>query len=176
MAAGTYININEYILYLRKTYKRNNNLKIGQMYSYQYLFNKAPNFDKQDPNKIKFYDFYPITFVFDIDFDNDTLFGLNFHHLPVKSRMMWLDRTKKISEIQFAKPGVNRIPALRYPQLKAMFRKSVFGIRQYKMERFRDLRIIPNEKWEEVFDFYSRTYYGVTLRAVANKYRTFIPR
>ena len=176
MADGQYININEYILYLRKNFRRSNNLKTGLMYSYQYMFNKDPKFQKADYDKVKFYDFCPLTFVFDINSDTDTFFGLNFHHLPIKARRLWLTRVMKISKIQFRKPGANRIPFLMYHQLKSMFRKSTFGVRQYKWDRIKDMRIIPNERWEEVIEYYSRTYYGVTLRAVQNKYRMFIPK
>jgi len=174
MAEPRFLNINKYIQHIRKTYKRINLIQKGNLYTYTYLFNHAPNFDKQDYEKIKFYDYMPVTFIFDIDEKNKTFTGINFHHLPVASRLIWLNRLKKMRGKLFEQEGVNRV-ILRYGVLKFLMKKSIFGIRKYRMDRTRELRIVPNQQWEELLSIYSRTYFGVTLAQVEQKYKTFIP-
>ncbi len=172
---ASFRSINDYIKQIR-TFKRAANIFTGQLYAYNYLFTKAPNFESAEFDVVKFYDFYPATFVFDVNRETKTFHGLNFHHMPVKARKLWLTRVQKIVPKPFETSGVTRIRNLTFPKLKVLFKKSMFGVRQYRMDRVRQLRIVPNQDWEELFEFFAKTYFGVTLAQVEAKYRSFRPR
>jgi len=160
--------INDYIRYL-KDFERTGNLIRGRLYTYNYLFNKAPNFKNKEWETIKFYDWMPCTFVFDINSKAKSFTGINLHFLPVQSRKIWLSRLAKTN------PSRNdRIP-LKYDQLKLMMMKSKFGIRQYNMGRVQQLRVVPFEYYRDLFEFSAKTYLGVTLDWVSNRYRQYKP-
>lgn len=175
MIEPQFLTINKYIQFLRKNYKRTKIIHRGFLYTYPYFFNRAPGFKEEDFEKIKFYDFFPLVFVFDVNRKNKTFVGLNFHHLPVKSRQIWLKRVQKIRKNIFEREGTNRV-ILKYNTLKFLVKKSMFGIRQYRFDRIGELRMIPNQDWEKLFSLYGRTYYGVSLRQIEDKYKRFVPK
>ncbi|MEM4260889.1 MAG: hypothetical protein QXG00_06635 [Candidatus Woesearchaeota archaeon] len=163
----SYANINDYIRYINEHFIKTGTLSSGQIYVYRYLFNKDPNFNKKPFNEIKFYDFMPASYIFNINMKTKTFFGLNFHHLPLYDRRVWLAR---VSNFQNKMTGQLNIK-LKYQALKALMRKSILGVRQYRFDRVLDLRLIPYEQWINLFNFYAKTYYAVTIDQVESKYR-----
>lgn len=160
--------INDYIRYLRD-FKRTGNLLTGKLYTYNYLFNRNPNFKNKEWDKVKFYDWMPCTFIFKISRKSKSFFGINLHFLPVQSRKIWLARLGKLN------PAKNdRIP-LKFKQLYVMMMKSKFGVRQYNMTRVRELREVPFEYYNQLFEFSARTYLGVNLEWISTKYREYKP-
>lgn len=165
-----FLNINDYIKHLRQ-FKRTGIIKPGFLYSYIYRFDKNPKFKKKPYDEQKFYDYMPATFVFHVT--ENTFFGLNFHHLPLLVRQIWLGRVRRMYEDNFLDTEPDRIP-LNWNLLKSILLKaSKFSVRQYRFDRLTDLRIVTEQDWERTFRFYARTYFGVTLRAVENKYKLF---
>lgn len=170
------LNINQYIQFLRKNFKRESAVRTGFMYSYNYLFTDADDFEDKKYDDVKFYDFNPLTFVYEIKPKTKTFFGINFHHMPIQPRLLWLNRVKKLNERPFEKEGANRLFGMRYNVLKLLFKKSTVAVRQYHFTRVKELRIVPNVDWETVMNIYSRTYYGVRLNDIENRYRRFVPK
>ena len=160
--------LNEYIKHIR-TFKFNKIIRNGFLYTYKYLFIKNPTFRSQPFSKVKFYDFWPATFVFEVKPKTKTFFGINFHHMPVRARKIWLFRISK------AKQKPERIRIL-YSRLKRLDKKSTFAVRQYRMDRGFEYRRIPFADWNFLFNFYARTYFGTTVDNVAARYRRFRPK
>jgi len=163
------------ILNVKKYLKRVNEIGLtasiirkGRFYSYGYDFSK-----KEDYNKIKFWDVFPLVFVFENA--GGTFFGLNFHHIPRQSRLIWLARIKKVLSERYDKD--QPMTSMNYQRLFYMFKKSTFGIRQYKKDRVNNLkRIETPEQIEELMRIVANSYYGVNYPMVENQYKMFIPK
>lgn len=171
MANSRFANINSYIKYIRENFStvgKTNNL-LGSLFVYNYKFNMNPDFYNKDYDEIKFYDWMPATYIFNIRPESKTFFGLNLHHLPLKARDYWLTRFSGINT-----QGKDRF-YLPYDVLKVMHIKSKFGIRQYRMDRTFNIRLVPFSYWGELFDFYAKTYFGVTIKDVQMRYREYNP-
>jgi hypothetical protein len=149
----------------------------GYMYAYYYMFQR-----KGVPQeKLRFYDWWPLTFVFQVDFKERRFYGLNFHHLPVRTRLIWLARIKRLYAAKFPTDEIKRnfltpkrIP-MTYKRLVLILIKSKYGIRQYRMDRVRKLRIVPNTQWEQAMRYFSKTYYRVTYEQKVNDYNRYNP-
>ena len=169
----SYIDINDYLKYLNESTQRVSSLQLGAFYTYNYNFYK----DKRPYDEVKFYDKVPLIFLFDFKKSkngSNLFFGLNFHHLPVKSRQIWLSRIKKIHSQAMQKN--KRMNTVDYRQLFYMFKKSTIGVRQYRLEAVSRNRRVPTDNLDEIMKYYAKTYYGVTYDQVASKYRSSIAR
>ena len=142
----------------------------GYMYTFNYQFIWNKKFPDIDIGIKRFYDYYPVTFIFKENRKAKSYYGLNFHHLPVASRRIWLSRVAT----RF-KADNNRIFA-KYEQIKPLFYKSTYAVRQYQWKRIRHLRMIPYKKWGEILEFTPRTYFAASLKEVEMQYRKFIPK
>ena len=55
-----------------------------------------------------------------------------------------------------------------------MYRKATkFSVRNYNAEKIRYLRKIPNEEVRETLKFVAKTYLGVNVGNIENRYKTF---
>jgi hypothetical protein len=166
-----YGSILEYIEYL-DSFKKTSKISSGYFYTYHY------NFHKHYPiEELKFYDWRPLSFVFSIvNEDKPYFYGLNFHHLPVKARQWWLRKVKSAASSYFEQGGIRRIPGLNYNTLQKIMKKGLFGVRKYRFEAVKELRIIRLEDLDEIMKFYGRTYYGVTIKQIQARYSKFRPK
>lgn len=164
--ATNYGLITEYISYL-KTFKRSATIRPGYFYLYNYAF-----YEHYPIEELKFYDYWPLTFVFQImrKPQGQYFLGMNFHHMPVKARQYWLNRVKRMARVYFEKGGVRRLPAFNYDNATKVMRKGKLTVRQYRNEAVRNLRIVPLEELDTLMKFYAKTYYGVTIAQVRAKY------
>ena len=173
-AKSKYRNINEYLGYIEHTFQRAGNVKPGSLYTYKYDFLMNPENKNLPHGEIKFWDFFPLTYVFAVNQKQRTFTGLNMHRLPLEERLFWLDRITKMYDDKFKIKEANQLPIIYYEALKGIgvYKKStIWATRQYALYRGFDYRIIPLEYWNELFKFYASTFYGVNMNQVASKYR-----
>ena len=143
-------------------------IRVGRFYTYQYNFDKSGDY-----NEIKYWDVFPLVFVYMKKGKN--FFGLNFHHIPLQSRYIWIARLKKVVEYQYNKD--KPLTAFDYQNLYNMFKKATYGVRQYKRMSVRNLkRIETPDQVEELMKIIANTYYGVNYNMVAERYRLFKPQ
>lgn len=165
--ASDYKSVSEYLKKADEVGNRATVIRKGRFYAYQYVFNKDNSF-----NEIKFWDVFPLTFVFEVK--GRYFWGLNFHHIPRQSRLIWLARIKKIYEMQIENDKA--LTSLNYSRLFSAFKKATYGIRQYRIDRVKSLkRIATPDQVDELMRIVSDTYYGVNATAVFQKYAQFKP-
>lgn len=158
------ISIDSYVDYIRKNFKIVHYPQIGNLYFFTYLFNRNKSFS---PSKSKFYDFYPATFIFDINIKNKTFTGLNIHMIPSDERKHWF---KVIGSLTNDKP----LDAKKFLRLKELMKISQFGVRTYSMLYVKNLREIPNRDWDMLIDKYANTTYQASLAEITAKYLSLI--
>ncbi len=167
-----YSHIRDYKQYLER-FPRTGALKVGSFYSYAYNFQLNYEWDE-----LKFYDHMPLTFIFAIDTEHNHAIGINFHHMPVRPRLLWLNRVKTIAkhvqeEIQIRGLGgrpVYKISGLNYPRVYKVLAKSKIAIRRYRLNEIRFLRKIDVRFIDEVMRYYARTWLGVNIDQIRNRY------
>lgn len=163
----SYASAKKYFEYLESVSERSSKFLIGNFYAYEYRFDRT---DK-DFNDLKFYDKYPLIYLISKGPADNTYIGLNLHQIPVKSRLIWLTRLNKIAEILQEDQRV----VYRYEFIKSLFKKAVFGVRMYRLDRVVKLRRVDSTKMYDLSRFYSKTYYGATIDAVEIRYAQFNP-
>lgn len=159
--------IKKYFQFIDESSKSSNKFIPGYFYSYEYRFDKT---DK-DFSELKFYDKYPLVYLISKGPADNTYFGLNLHQIPVKSRLIWLTRFNKISEIL----NEDQRAVYKYEFIKALFKKAVFGVRMYRLDRIFKLRRIDSTKMYDISRFYSKTYYGASIDAIEVRYAQYDP-
>jgi len=160
-----YSSFNNYLEYLKSNFRINSVIRKGHFYTYLYKFGK----DYPD-DILKYFDWWPLTFIFDVNYDKKYFVGMNLHHMPVLSRQIWVSRLKKVSAENFEN---NKQPIrINYPSLISMFKKSGFIVRNYRMDRVNLLRKVQLNSVDEVVRYYSDTYYKVSYEQSANRYRS----
>lgn len=176
MAKPNYNSIAAYHRYLMQ-FPKTGNLQVGRFYAYLYNFSKDYPFEE-----LKYYDFEPLTFVFSIG-PGEYFTGINFHHMPVRPRILWLNRVIKMArrvdtDISTRFTGgtgrpVWRIYGLNYPKVYKVLFKSKIAIRRYRFDRVGMLRTIPINDIDQVMHYYARTYYASNIKQIANRYRKY---
>lgn len=152
-----------------KTYRVNTDIKSGNFYSFIYKVDKS-----RDYNVIKFYDLMPLIFFFDVHPKHkNIIYGLNFHHLPLRARNLFLLRMKELmAENWDANKRLVRIA--KFERLFIMFKKaSKFAVRQYDLRNMRQIREIPNKDMENISQYYSKTHYGININNVEKNYLAY---
>lgn len=147
--------------------ERSNKYIPGYFYAYEYHFDKT---DK-DFSELKFYDKFPLIYLISKGPTDNTYYGLNFHQIPVRSRLLWLTKFDKIAEIL----QEDQRAVYRYKFLKAMFIKAVFGVRMYRIDRIVKLRRVDSTKMYDLSRFYAKTYYGASIEQINIRYENYYP-
>jgi len=179
-----YGNIKAYMDYL-KTFKLTQSIFPGRFYTYNYKFRKDYDWDD-----LKFYDFMPLAFIFEIDPQTNSAIGMNFHHMPVKARILWLNRLKKLAgqweklqvtdkeafgfKTQSNRP-VYKITGLNYPRVYKILMKSKIAIRRYKLDKMFYLRNIDIGSLDEAMNYFAKTYVAVDINAIKSRYANYNP-
>lgn len=168
------------MLYLHelKKLKKASTIRGGYFYAYKYFFHKTYPYEE-----LKFYDWYPLIFCFgirqpEVNFTKDSgqyFYGLNLHHIPVAARRYWLSRVKQIASKQFETGGYKILPIRNYEQLLKAMKKAKIGVRKYRFEAVKDLRKVSLDEIDGLMEWYSKTYYGVTINEIQARYRNFKP-
>lgn len=165
--ADQYASIKKYFEYMESVSERSNKFLPGNFYVYEYHFDKT---DK-DFDELKFYDKYPLVYLISKGPTDGTFYGLNFHQIPVRSRLLWLTKFDQVAEtLQYDQRAV-----YRYEFLKAMFKKAVFGVRMYRIDRLFKLRRVDSTKMYDLSRFYAKTYYGASIEGINIRYADYNP-
>jgi hypothetical protein len=168
-----------YIKYTREQGEPATIVLPGYFYTYNYRFNLNPNFHKLDFDEVRFYDWFPLTFIYDGYKNKEGKLvyrGLNFHHLPVRARRLWLTRLRKYIGEDELDNNERIIKMIDYKPLFYLFRKATFGIRNYRRERMFNIRKVPTHLIDDYMSFASKTYFAATLSQVGLNYKDFIPK
>ena len=132
-------------------------IALGFLYTYNYNFDVTGDFDK-----IRHYDWMPVCLCYKIRPEVNTFFGLNFHHLPVKARTVWLARAKRLWGKKFPTRGKNVNTPMKvnvsYTRILSILYGAKLGVRQYRFDRVNDIRIVPNSQWYTLFRYHANTY------------------
>lgn len=171
--------IPSYVKFVRENTEPVTSIEAGNFYAYNYRFDLNPDFRNLDPRVVKFYDFYPLAFVYDTYVTKDGYHcfrGLNFHHLPVQSRKIWLSRLKTIMNVPLIEAESEDFEVLTiYETLYSMFKKATFGVRNYRFDRVLNLRWMDSIILPQIMEYQAKTYFNVTLSEVAMVYNAFKP-
>jgi hypothetical protein len=159
------ISINEYLDFINSTYQKSKYPRIGGLYVFGYLFNQNKKFDSHQKN-IKFYDFYPLTFIYNIDPKNQQFTGFNLHKIPPQSQKHWVNLLKKYASDETPIPE-------NFVKLKEIFDKSN-AVHKYEMRRVRNFMEIPFEEWSNISNHYANTTFSATTKEIEAKYLKFI--
>ena len=164
---NNYTSIRKYFDYVNSVSTVTNKFIPGYFYSYEYRY------DRKDKTyfDLKFYDRFPLVFLIGKGPGENTYIGLNFHQIPVRSRLIWLTKFDKICDI--LKEDVRAV--YRYEFLKAMFKKATFGVRVYRVDRVFKLRKIDSREMQEISRFYSKTYHGANIDLIDMRYAQHNP-
>lgn len=158
------ISIDDYIDYVIKNFKVVQYPQIGKLYFFSYLFNQSKTF-KADQSK--FYDFYPATFIFNINTKEKTFNGLNIHMIPPSARKQWLKIIKGLTNEKPLNPK-------DFLKLKELLKIATFAVRNYSMINVRHLREVPREDWSVLLDDYANTTYQASMSEISAKYLSLI--
>jgi hypothetical protein len=137
-----------------------------------------PYFDRTSFEETRFYDWFPLCFIYDAykSKDHELIYrGLNFHHIPVRARRLWMTRLRKFIGDDELNDDERIKQMIQYKELFYLFRKATFGIRQYRRDRMFEIRRVPANKLDDYMSFASKTYFSATLSEVGLNYKDFIP-
>lgn len=133
--------------------------------AYSYLYDYSTDYDFET---LKYFDFFPLTILFNEN-GKGNVWGLNFHHLPLLTRSWLLSRLKSGQPHNFKNKN-NFSLNISYLTLKSILRKSPLAVRQYRIDRMRDIRKIPNVELQELVKYSPPTFHAVDFPAVVRKY------
>jgi hypothetical protein len=95
--------------------------------------------------------------------------------MPVAARRYWLSKVQKMAKGYFEKGGYRRIPAINYDALLNIMKKAKIAVRQYRFEAVQDLKQVSLDEIDYLMEFYSKTYYGVSIKQIQARYQSFKP-
>lgn len=167
-----YNNAREYLEYI-KDFPRVTEPKVGRFICFTYAFHVNPYY-KKNPKAKKYLDFQPCDLCFASDPEKKLFYCINVHNMPVKSRILLLNKIKKDYEQAFEKKRA-RIPGINYEKLLRYLKKIGVAVRCYREDRVVIMREIPADKIEETFRYYANFFYNSTFQAVENKYKAYDP-
>jgi len=144
----------DYLAYLKENAKKTNKIRVGKFYSFFYNYKTDYDYDI-----IKFFDYFPLVFIFDITPSSSAHFkGLNFHHLPVPFRKKIINGMKKIDK------NLENLKIISYNNLKQINKFSPNAIRNYIADSADLVFEIPPEKVEEIILLATETYDSVSYK------------
>ena len=168
---GDYKVLMNYVRYIKKNCRSAQMIRPFRFYTFDYAFDK----ETKPYDTIRFWDMKPLVFVFDAyKYDHGINFvGINFHHIPVISRQIWLARIKKVQGTKFFD---NQFLRMTYNHLWRMFIKVTrYATRQYRLERTSKIRVVENDQMDDMMKFYANTYYGATYQNIVANYQKYRP-
>ena len=168
-------NITEYITKIDEVGKPTNKIIPGQFYSFAYDYYLNPDIKKLPKAILDYYDTLPLVYVFNIKTSKNGSVHyecLNMHHMPIKSRKIWLSKLSKVAGIFIE----NEMPVLLPAALmKTLMIKSKFGQRQYNINRIKYIKKIPFAEIKNIIKYAAPTYDAVQYQEVASKYSLYNP-
>lgn len=143
-----------------------NQISNGFLYNFDYDYSLDVDF-----KILRFYDSFPLSLIFTVK-DSNHCFGINFHRMPLLTRNWFISRLKGLNKNAFSKNGNNKI-RINYSTLKGIMRKVPYLVRQYRMDRMSNIKIIPNNQWGEIVKFQPPTFHSATFPQLIKDYNAF---
>lgn len=151
-----------------KKYKNVDGSKVSDGFFASYIYDYSLDYDF---DILKYFDFFPLTLFFNKT-DSNHIFGINFHHLPLLTRNWLLWRIQLLNPQAFKTKGVNKIN-ISYAILKGLMRKSKAAVRQYRIDRMSDIRLVDNKDVSELCKYAPETYHAVNFTEVVTRYKNY---
>lgn len=169
-------NYSEYISATEELSDVSNKIIPGQFYSFAYDYYKNPEINKVPADVLNFYDTLPLVYVYNLkkSKDGSTLYYhcLNLHHLPLKTRKIWLSVLRKAAgNFMEREQPITLPPSL----MKTLMIKPKFAYRQYNINRIKYLRQVPFSNINELAEYAAPTYDNVAYQQVAERYSLYNP-
>jgi hypothetical protein len=139
------------------------------------LFHINPDFKNIPIEKKKFYDFFPYDLIIRVNTKKKFFTGVNFHNMPPHARKLLFAKFRIAYKSKFDKEFVNLMP-MNYRILLKFLKKIGITVRNYRYERVRHLREIPEESIGDMNNFYANFFYKTTSQWVFNKYLKYRPK
>lgn len=144
------------------------NVIYGRSYTLGYNFSKD-----YDANALKYYDYFPLIYVINVDYEKGFFTGINLHHFPVGFREEWFRSIlagRKVVLPRFLEsliPGLkkeipDKLKRISYERQVGMMRWVKTGVRNYRFDRLRSLRHVEPENLSTLLKLYADTYYAAT--------------
>lgn len=168
-----YNNARAYLNFI-KDFPRVTMPKTGRFYCFTYAFHVNPYY-KEHPEDKKYLDFQPCDLCFANRPAKEIFYCINVHNMPVKSRILLLNKIKKDYEQAFDHRRAF-IPGLNYKKLFRYLKKIGVAVRCYRYDRVVIMREIPAEQIDETFRYYANFYYQTNYSAIVNKYNVYRPK
>lgn len=147
--------------------------RVGRFVCFTYNFHTNPLYIKH-PEKKKYLDFQPFDLVIAVRPKKSIFMCVNFHHLPVITRQIFLAKLKKDYESNFERPKTV-ISGINYKKLFKYLKKIGVAVRTYRFERVMSLREVPSDMIDETMKYYANFYYKTTYKGMVNKYVNYRP-
>ena len=158
---------------IEDAYNEQNDFQPGQFYSFVYDYLESPIFRKLPETEKRFYDRMPIIYFYGYKNDKNYIEGLNFHFMPVESRLKWLETVDKLTESAISD---NRKIILPPDLIKKINTKNPAAVRVYKVDRMSQVHRLDSSKLVPVMTGQARTFDGAGYGTVALRYRTWLPK
>tara|TARA_R110001606_G_scaffold97248_1_gene215005 strand:- start:10306 stop:10842 length:537 start_codon:yes stop_codon:yes gene_type:complete len=146
----------------------------GEFYTFAYDYHLNPDIKKVKKDSLDYYDTLPLVYVFNLRKAKDTLYYecLNLHHLPLKTRKIWLTKLKKVAGIFMKNESPIILPS---GLMKSLMIKPKYGYRQYHINRIKYLKRVPFKNIDELAKFAAPTYDASQYQDVAQRYSLYNP-
>jgi hypothetical protein len=170
-----YNNARTYLDFI-KQFPRSPKPRVGKFICFTYNFHTNPYYIDH-PEKKKYLDFQPFDLVIAVRPQKGTFMCVNFHHLPVITRQIFLAKLKKDYTANFENEDRRRtvIPGINYKKLFKYLKKIGVAVRCYRFERVMSLREVPVDMIDETMKFYANFYYKSNYKAIVTRYVDYTP-
>lgn len=175
-----YKSLSGYKLFVSKNSKLSSRVIPGFFYTfdYSYDFNKNGKSPKRK-DQISYYDRKPLAFIFNYYKTKDgnvMAEGLNFHHMPVRSRLLLLNVFTKIAPFTTNKDfRITLSPDSVKKLIKRLFIKSKFVFRQYSINRIQRPMQIAYSDMKELSRYIPETFESRQFDEVVLNYKLYNP-
>lgn len=174
-----YGNVEEYIAWINRNFKRTDKLECFKFFTMQYDFAETYPF-----KELKFYDILPFFFCCQIFPDKKYAIGINMHHVSVQNRLQYFEKFAAISKqlnsvipfFDYAENKTYKFPNMVYPLVWKIMPKMKIAIRRYNFERIHFLREVNLSLMSECAKFWSSTYMGVSIASIDQRYLNYKPK
>lgn len=144
-------------------------IKDGFLYSFDYDYAQDVDFDI-----LQYYDWFPLSLIFTIK-DSNHCFGINFHRCPLLTRNWLISRIKGMNTNAFSKDGYNKVK-INYSTLKSLMNRVPYMVRQYRMDRMTNLKMIKTKDWGEMVKYQPNTFHSANFIQMVKKYNASKPK
>tara|TARA_R110000765_G_scaffold149893_1_gene252556 strand:+ start:1501 stop:2064 length:564 start_codon:yes stop_codon:yes gene_type:complete len=175
-----YKSLSDYKLFISKNSKLTSKVIPGYFYTFDYSYNiDKINKSAKRKDQMSYYDRKPLAFIFNYYKSKDGKIiaeGLNFHHMPVRSRLLLLNIFSKIAPSTTSKDfRITLSPDSMKKLIKRLFIKSKFVFRQYSINRIQRPMQITYSDMKELSRYTPETFESRQFDEVILNYKLYNP-